>query len=432
MPSTCTEVLDEVSLHVDTSTLDPIARASPELVMGILVALVGVVIAIAGAKGKHKAWSIFTPLAAFFAWGAAHLDLNTLKWIGFAAPCVDAIALHAIEFISRGFALMIGSAVQFCIVVALWSVGGERQRWGAAALVALALSLATGGLVAFTRRNVLRDFHHAAWSAQPVPNVLAPNEPPRAHVGLQKTVQPYVESAGARSGWIFVSRVALDPTVAKAWGVDELTLSPSATGLNTVSFHRERGPLSLDFTYPITGVSDEGPTWLPLAEGNRWEFIATAPLGLDRTRAKYEKKNATLPPPTVSLEVTSTFERDGFRGFIVKVVRGAESTSVELVRQNGSLLNFGSSVELAGQTDCRVPFLWAKSQCTCDDSHVKWCLEIEQDGFGLFLRLALAVVSVGITEITGVMKGVGEAHERRGLLGTRWVIDGVEHRLNAP
>ncbi|MBL8909321.1 MAG: hypothetical protein JNM17_01340 [Archangium sp.] len=430
--SSCTEVLDEVSLHIDTTALDPTANARPELVMGILVALVGLTIAIAGAKGSHKAWSIFTPLAAAVAWVLAHLHLNGFAWLGFASPCVDLLSRSSVEFTARAFALMVGASAQVFIVIMLWAVGGERQRWGAAALVALSISLCTGGVIAFAGRSALRDFHHAVKSASPFPNVIVPEEPPRAHVGLQKKVKPYVESAGARSGWLFVSRVTFDAASAKAWDVEELTLSPAAPGLNTISFHRERGPLSLDFTYPITGVADEGPTWLPLAQGNRWEFIATAPLGLDRTRAKYAKKNVALPPPTVSLEVMSAFERDGFRGYLVQVVRGAESTTVELMRQNGSLLNFGGIVELAGQHNCRVPFLWAKSQCTCDDTHVQYCLEIEQDGFGLFLRLALAVVSVGITEMTGAMNGVGEAHERRGLLATRWVVDGVEHRLNAP
>lgn len=428
--SECVEKLDEVSLHVDTSALEPLVQASPELLMGILVALVGVGVAVAGAQGKHRAWSIFTPALAALGYAIFHLQLRPLRWSGFSAPCVEALATHSIEFICRAFALLTGSLVQACVVIALLSFGAGRQRWAVVALIALGVSAITGGAVALSRRSRLAEFHHAVREAGPIPNVFTPKEPPRAHVGLQTTVTPLVESAGLRTGFIFKSRVILGGPEAKAWEVDTLTLAPAAVGLNTLTFHRARGPLSLDFTYPVIGVADEGPTWLPLAVGNRFEFIGTAPLGLDRTRKKYSQKNAQLPAPVASLEVTGTFERNGFRGFLVKIERGEDSTTIELTREDGALHHFGDAVVVASQDDCRVPFLWAKSRCTCAEDHVQFCMEIEQDGFGLFLRMALAVVSVGITEMTGAMKGVGEAHERRGLLGTRWVIDGVKHHLN--
>jgi hypothetical protein len=113
------------------------------------------------------------------------------------------------------------------------------------------------------------------------------------------------------------------------------------------------------------------------------------------------------------------------------VSRGSDSKTVELTRQNGELFD-STGARLAGQDDCRIPFLWARSQCTCAEDHVQWCVEIEQDGLGFFLRFALGVMTLGVTELTGAMRGVGEAHERRGLVTTRWILDGVEHTLNQP
>lgn len=423
----CTEVLDEVSLRIDTTALAAAATPSPELVMGILVGLVGLGISVAGAAGKHKAWSLLTlpPLGITYAF--FHASLTTLQWFGFVSPCLQSLSGEVIELVARAFALGALAVTQLAITIGLRAWGKQRFWWAAA--VPLVVALVTGGLIGTARRTELRRFHASVVDAQPVPNVRPPLTPPRAHVGLTTRATPALEHAGARTGFIFVSRVTLDPAAALAWNVAELELTPQGVGVTQVEFHRERGPLRLDFTYPVEGVADEGPSWLPLAAGNRFEFIATNPLGFDATRRKYSQKKAVMPEPTVALEVVGSLERAGFRVFQVQVTRGTESHTVELTRQNGLLFDAGTT-RLAGQDDCRIPFLWAKSQCTCAEDHVQWCLEIEQDGLGFFLRFALGVITLGVTEITGAMKGVGEAHERRGLITTRWVVDGVTHTLN--
>ncbi|MFT3708438.1 MAG: hypothetical protein QM817_12370 [Archangium sp.] len=426
--TSCIELVDEVSVKIDSSALTHAATPSPELVMGILVALVGVVVSIAGAHGKHKAWSLLSlpPLAIAFAY-YFYFNLEPLRWFGFTSTCLSVSSGEVVQLVARSFALVAVCFAQLAITVAL--AAARRQKFWWAAAVLLLVPIVTGGLIGTKRRAELRQFHAAMIDAQPVPNVRLPAEAPRAHVGLARRVTPDVEHAGARTGIIWVSRVTIDPAAAKAWNVDSLELTPPSVGISDVAFHRERGPLSLDFTYPIEGVADEGPSWLPLGTGNRFEFIATNPLGFDATKRKYSQKKAVMPEPTVAIEVGDSYERDGFRIFRVLVTRGAESKPFDLMRQNGKLLDVNGTL-LAGQDDCRIPFLWAKSQCVCADDHVQWCVEVEQDGLGFFLRLALGVITLGVTELTGAMKGVGEAHERRGLISTRWTIDGVTHTLN--
>jgi hypothetical protein len=418
-----------VSLSVDTTPLTAAAASSPELAMGALVGLLGVVVSIAGATGKHKAWSLLALSPPLVAWVLVQVHLRPTRWFGFDSPCVTLLNQQAHELITWSFALSALAVAQLIITLVLTASGKHRFGW--ATCVLLAMALATGAMVGVHRRAAVLSFHASVMEAQPVPHVIPPNLPPRAHVGLRRFVEPQLLHAGARTGFIFTSTVALDPRAARAWGVERLELTALSVGLTELKFHRSRGPLSFDFTYPVEGVADEGPSWLPLAAGNRFEFVATNPLGLDATKRKYSARKAVMPVPTVTLQVASSFERDGLRIFRVVLSRGSDSKTVELTRQNGELFD-STGARLAGQDDCRIPFLWARSQCTCAEDHVQWCVEIEQDGLGFFLRFALGVMTLGVTELTGAMRGVGEAHERRGLVTTRWILDGVEHTLNQP
>ncbi|MFO0600336.1 MAG: hypothetical protein U0228_33815 [Myxococcaceae bacterium] len=425
--SSCLQALDEVSVTVDTTHLAAAAAKSPELAIGVVVGLVGLGVAVGGAKRWHRLWSLLIVIPAGITWVAFQEMLGKVRWLQHL-DCAQPLALDASAITCLAFTIAAACVAQLSITVGLRAVDRQRAWWPAAVL--LAVAALTAAVIGFNRRAALTAAHTELVSALPVPNVRPPELPPQAHVGLTVITTPYAESAGDRSGFFFPTRFPIDPTAAKAWDVATLALTPTEPGVQQLHFHRERGPLSLDFDYPVRGAQDEGPAWLPLAVGNRWEFVGTAPLGLDKTLAKLQRKGAVMPKADVALEVTEVFEKDGLRGFTLQVQRKDERTETKVVRIDGQLFALDSTVALAGPEDCRVPFLWARSQCRCAVDRLEWCVEIDQDGFGLFVRLALGALTLGLTEITGATKGMGEAHERRGLVLTRWRVDAVERTIS--
>ena len=203
--------------------------------MGALVGLVGVVVSIAGATGKHKAWSLLTLSPPLVAWVLVQVDLRPTRWFGFDSPCVTLLNQQAHELITWSFALSALAVAQLVITLVLTASGKHRFGW--ATCVLLAMALATGAMVGVHRRAAVLSFHASVMEAQPVPHVIPPNLPPRAHVGLRRFVEPQLLHAGARTGFIFTSTVALDPRAARAssaWSSRRSALaspSSSSTGL---------------------------------------------------------------------------------------------------------------------------------------------------------------------------------------------------------
>jgi hypothetical protein len=141
-----------------------------------------------------------------------------------------------------------------------------------------------------------------------------------------------------------------------------------------------------------------------------------------------QRGRGALPSlPTFTLEVTDERVVDGLHQFVLTKTRGADVSTVVLVRRDGALVNERGEPMLTSGADgaCVLPFL-PVDHCLCLE-RVATCRLIDGDTSETFLRLFLVVVTAGLSEVGGV--GDLGAGAERGLLLTQWRVGGVEGTL---
>ncbi len=421
----CVESIDEARVTIDVSLLERAAEPTVLLGVAVLLSVVGLSLALRVAPPGHRWWAllhlVFTPLAALFGW------FSSRQGYAVSLACFEAPTRGAGHVIALGAALMVLCFVQLTVSLTLRAWKPGPPLWWPAGV--LALGALVGGGVALHKHRLQREFAQRLAAVTPIPNVRAPAAPPEAHVGHAVRFTPQAEAAGEREGFFFPSRVWLSAEQARAWGVGELTLTSTRLGREELPVHFARDLVQVDATLAVLGVEDRGPDVLPLAVGNRFEFVGVTGRGgsLARLEKVLRAGKKPLPAPTFTLEVTGEGERDGFHVFELEVTRGTERVPETLVRRDGELVRLGGGrVVFLDAGQCRVSLL-TPSTCDCAVDHVERCVDVRGDvGEGL-LRVFLGFVSLGLTEFRG-MGDLGSGNEL-GLLATRWRIAGVERSV---
>ena len=423
--SVCSGLLDEAHVTVDLSVLERAAFPSPLLAVALVLALLGIGLALHAAPTGQRPWSLVTllaPLAALFGWLASESPLE-LRFACLTGPTQAAARLVAI---GAGVAAL--AFLQLCVTLSLRAWKKELQVLWPTMVLCTALGLS--GHDAWQRHTWQWDFFRRVGSAMPIPNVRPPAVPPEAHVGQTRSFKPDVEEAGRETGFLFFrSRVAFSDDDRHRWGLDQVALTPDGEGLTQVPVHLVLDLVSVEAELPVRGVRDEGPAWFPLAKGHRWEFVAVRGRGgvLEKLRTSLERGKKPLPEPSITLEVTGEGTRDGFHFYEVTQSRKGEAPAVyELIRRDGVVFDGGTRVAFSDGERCKLGLL-EPSWCDCTAERITHCTVVNGDVGETLLRLFLGAVTLGLTELQG-MGDLGRGDEA-GLLLTRWTVNGEAHRL---
>jgi hypothetical protein len=133
-----------------------------------------------------------------------------------------------------------------------------------------------------------------------------------------------------------------------------------------------------------------------------------------------------LPAPNVVMEVTGESEQDGFHVFDVTISAGSERRTQRVVRVDGALQSpEGSALATTDAGGCHLPLL-TSMHCECTQG--LRCTDVKGDLTEGLLHAFLAVVSFGVLEVTGSLKGLGDGNEQ-GLLELRRHVSGVDWTL---
>ena len=425
----CDGLLDEAHVTVDISLLERAAVSSPLLVVALLLALVGLGLALRAAPGVHRAWSLITlvaPVSGFLFWATSR-SVTELTFTCLVKPAETGTRLVAI-----GLGIAALCFLQLCVTLMLRAWKQELRVLWPTALLGIALALSAG--IAWQKHSLQLEFSRRVQAALPAPNVRPPREVPEAHLNHTLTFKPDVEAAGYATGLIFRSRVALEDDARRAWNIDTVALTPLSEGLNTVPLQLVQDLVSVDAELAVRGVRDEGPAWFPLEKGNRWEFVAVRGRGgaLDKLETAIVRRKKPLPEPSLTLEVTGERERDGFHLFeVTQTSPGGEPRKHEVLRRDGELwVAGGGRIVFVDRDSCHVGLL-EPSWCTCLEDRVSRCRVVSGDLGETLLRLFLGAVTLGMTELRGGMGDLG-AGDEAGLLLTRWAVAGEVRSLEPP
>lgn len=420
---TCSGLVDEARVTVDTALLRDAAQFTPLLLLAFVLTLMGVALAVVKTPTGLRAWSflgLLSPLAALVA--SWQLPLRTELHLA----CVDKPALEVSRLLTVCVLIAALAFVQLVVTLCLRAWKRElRVLWPVLLLTA---SLATCWAVAWPKHTQQREFERRVNAVMPVPNVFPGGTEPSAHVGLAVRITPHVQAAGRRNpGFLFIAptRQQMSADDARRWHVDSVVLTPTHEGSNEVPLHFVQDLVTVDTELQVTGVRDEGPRWWPLAIGNRWEFVFSRGRGgtLNTLRARLEKGKRALPESTLRFEVTGEGERDGFHYFELTERRHDGTTSVhEIVRRDGELFGRAGRVAYADEHGCVLNLL-TPSRCNCGEERLSWCRDLSDAMSETFARMALAFITLGFTELHG-MGDMGAGNEV-GVLMTRWQVGGV-------
>jgi hypothetical protein len=362
------------------------------------------------------------PLAALFGWLSSESPLE-LRFACLIAPAQTSARLVAI---GAGVAAL--AFLQLCVTLSLRAWKKELQvLWPT---MVLCTSLGLSGHDAWQRHTQQWDFFRRVGSAMPVPNVRPPAVPPEAHVGQTLSFKPDVEQAGRETGFLFRSRVAFSDDDRQRWGVDQVALTPAGEGVTTVPLHLVLDLVTVDAELSVRGARDEGPAWLPLSKGNRWEFVAVRGRGgvLEKLRTSLARGKKPLPEASLTLEVTGEGTRDGFHFYEVTESRKGGTPAVhELIRRDGALFEGGQRIGFFEGERCKLGLL-EPSWCECTADRITHCTVLNGDVGETLLRVFLGAVTLGLTEIQG-MGDLGRGDEA-GLLLIRWTVNGEMHSLS--
>ena len=403
----CSGLLHEAKVTVNIALLERAAIPSPLLAVGLILAIVGVGLAIRAAPTGTRWWSLlccFAPVAALVAWHVFQLHSEILF------TCVSEPARTASRLIAVSAGIGALAFVQLAVTLTLRAWKRELSvLWP---VVLLTCSLCIAGGVGWHKRSLQREYEARVRAVMPVPNVFKATEPPEAHVGLSRDFKPDVQAAGRTAGFFFSSRVAMSDDDRKAWGIDSIALSPEREGVNVVPLSLERDLISVDAELEVKGVRDEGPVWFPLAKGNRWEFVGVRGRGgaLEKLISSIERGKKKVPEPSLIIEVTQEGERDGFHFFeLTESQKGATTAVRKIVRRNGELFEGDKRVAFEDQHACHLTLLQISS-CTCVEERLHHCSVVHGDVGESLLRLFLGAVTLGITEVMG-MGDLGAGNE---------------------
>jgi hypothetical protein len=185
------------------------------------------------------------------------------------------------------------------------------------------------------------------------------------------------------------------------------------------------GPVSVSIPVAYVGVTDMAPVGLTLRPGHRQAWVHVAGRGgvTDAVAQKLAAQKASHllpdkpPPPDMVLTVRGERDVQGLRVVSVQLDRlgGAQAGRgpelIDVVAKDGVLYRHGGGVLLRPTDEgCDAPLL-GFSQCRCSARGVERCVHHDENTVGGLLRMGMALMTLGLSEMSGACDGCDAGHE---------------------
>jgi hypothetical protein len=412
--------VDGARILVDTSAFDDVTASRPlALVAAAVVVGVAVVVAGAARPGTRAATALALPgagIGAGMAFAFATVRDVQLAWL------VDGLA----AVLRRGddIAVVGGAAAGGALVLAVAAIATGRRRAFGAGVSGVAVAAGLVGLLAVVQVGAIRvaaaEPLRAAW---PVPAFAFAGQDPEqgppleVHPGRTRREVP---SSTRQLG----STLPTTPTMEARWGLASLraSLRGERPGEAVARAQAISGPVIVEVPVRFTVVEDVGPAGIHLTPGHRQAFVAVE--GRDgvvvaRERALQKiRRGDKAPSPDVVMRVLDEREELGQRVLRVQISRrGSGDEVIDVVARDGAVYRFwpgGGGALLVGpgpQGGCVVPLLGYRD-CRCTSRGIERCVQTETNTLGALGRMSLAILTLGLSEVTGACPDCGRAYEK--------------------
>ena len=318
-------------------------------------------------------------------------------------------------------------ALLLAIPIVFVSSTRPRSSWVVCGVSVVAVVV---GIVAIARaQNERRDIVTALQQATPIPRLVfggqGPGDPlPEVHVGRSRALAPervwQLDTAGA----LFANSspsTALPAQSEGHWHLQDVraTLTATTAGAHEATAVAMQGPVRVEQRVRFVAIDDTAPAAFALKPGQRFNWSRVAgPRGIvEHTETMLAKKKPKQPPRTdITAVVLDERIEDGFRIARVQVGVDGVTSTTDVVARNGSLVRRqgGPFVTVEVDGSCNAAFL-GFDNCRCGAGGITRCEKFDTDNLGAFMRIGLAVATMGISEVMGACKTCGAGHEE-GLL----------------
>jgi hypothetical protein len=415
-PKTLLEgVADGVHVFVDVSGIGRVGYASPYVWASLGLVVVCLIAAVVGTTARVRP-----------ALGLALLGGALGAAVSYAVASVHGVYLTSLvpsllQTFRRGddAVLAAGGAVGVAVVAVVVAVVGlvvsarsfdgadvvlrRRIACGIAVVVGVA-GVIVGGIavVKVTRaRDAVAAPLRAAW---PLPTFAFPGQVegtgplPEVHVGRTRHLAP--------------ENLAQWPAL---WSSQSLsaTLSATSPGEHVAIFEASAGPVRIRQNVRFVAVADRGPAGMAFRPGHRQAWVEVSGRGgVVSQSAKRLRGLKKKPAPDIVLVVLDEREVDGLRVMRMQLTDAGGSRIIDVVARDGQLVRVGGGVVLA-ETDggCQASLL-GFSSCTCTSAGITSCADRSGNAVGSFVRMGLALVTLGLSEVTGACRDCDATTER--------------------
>jgi len=328
------------------------------------------------------------------------------------------------DVLARGDDLLrlCGVGVGSGLVTAAVALTTITPRARGAIVAVLAVVAVVAGTVGVVRVKALRTYATAPLlSVMPLPKLHYPGQsedegPPIAvHVGRTAKLAP---ERVTMLGWESQLMSAQSQTT---WRIDTVraTLRPTAPGPGKATARATAGPVTVEVPVVYVGVEDRAPQGITLRSGHRQAWLRVAGRGgvVSALERKLRDRKAShllpdkAPTPDVVLTVRGERDVDGLRVVTVQLDRGSGPELFDVVAKDGVLYRHGGGVMLRpSDAGCDVPLL-GYATCRCSARGIERCETYQSNTVGGLVRMGMAIMTLGLSEMTGACKDCDAAQE---------------------
>ena len=261
-----------------------------------------------------------------------------------------------------------------------------------------------------------------------------------AQLGVGSTSKtPSISASSAKGLAPLGDRLAFPASDIDSWRLYDARAVLAATepGPHVAVAVARRGAVRVELPVQFVAVEDRGPAAFPLVEGHSQRFrVVRGPIGVVARAASGAKATAAESEGrVVSATVQSTRIKEGFRVARLHMVTEEGLRTVDAIARNGAIVEYPSRKALVLEADdgatCQALFA-GYADCRCSPVRssagapnvggIDQCVRHQEDTAGAFMRLGLAVMTLGFSEVADMCKGCGDGHEE-GLIRIRDIAE---------
>lgn len=409
-------VLVEVGVLASVLEERPLAIAAAALV--VVVAALVVVVARPGTRAAVGFALPAAGIGAALAWSLATTrDVALTTVLGGLGP-----------LLRRGdeVAVLGGAAVGAGLCLGVITLATAARRRAAAAVAGAAAAVVVAGAMpvwhlAVAREEVAAPLR-AAW---PLPSLTFAGQDPEAgpplevHVGRTRAEAPtFIGQLGKKSE-------PATTAMLKTWRLEGYTVALPATkaGPDEAIARLVASPVVVSTPVRFVGVRDAGPVGVALTPGHRqsWAEVTGRDGVVIDTEQRIQQaglaKRRRLPSASTILAVLDERVAAGQRILRLQLSRGAALDTFDAIARDGVLYRRGEGgglevlVKDGAAGECEAPML-GYSQCRCSAAGIDRCVQSDTNTLGALGRMSLALLTLGLSEVTGACDDCGRGTER--------------------